>query len=87
MLEEVTNWEELAGRLNFDTTHMRTNCATSTEQTRCYRRQLVRTYCDLLSSGDPRQVVTTFATILDQMKKKRQAEKLRDLAFSSKLII
>ena len=85
VLEEVEDWEGLAGRLNFDTIPIKTNCDTTIWQARCYRRRLVRTYCDLLLSGDPRKAVTKFATILDQMKKKRQAEKLRELTFSSKL--
>ena len=85
MLEEVEDWE---GLVNFDTIPIRTNCNTGTIwQAQCYRRQLVRTYCDLQPSGDPVKVITTFGSILDEMKKKRQAKKLAELTFSSKSII
>ena len=87
VLEEVQDWEGLAGRLDIETSSIKTNCGTSTDQARCYRRWLVRTYCDRLSSGDPRQVATEISLVLDvKMKKKKQAQKLRDMSFGGKLI-
>ena len=85
VLQEVRDWEELAGRLSLDTIPIKTNCATSTDQASCYRRQIVRAHCDSLPSGDPRKVAKTIALMLDRMKKKRQAEKIKDLIFSRKL--
>lgn len=85
VLEVVEDWEGLAGRLNIDAHAIRTNCGTSIDQAHCYRRRLVRIYCDKLTSGDPRQVAVDIALVLDvQMTKKKQAQKLRKL-FNSKL--
>ena len=85
VLQEVRDWEGLAGRLNLETIPIKTNCATSTDQASCYRRQLVRTHCDSLPSGDPRKAAKTIALMLDRMKKNRQAKKIKDLIFSRKL--
>ena len=85
VLEEVQDWEGLAGGLDIETSSIKTNCGTSTDRARCYRRWLVRTYCDRMSSGDPRQVATEISFVLDvKMKKKKQAQKLRELSFASK---
>ena len=86
MLEEVEDWEGLAGRLSLETIPIKTNCATSTDQASCYRRLLVRTHCDSLPSGDPGKVAKTITLMLDRMKKKKQAKKMRDLIFSCKLL-
>ena len=88
ILEEVQDWEGLAGRLNIEINSIKTNCGTSTDQARCYRRQLVRTYCDRVPSGDPRQVATEIAFVLDvKMKKKKQAQKLREMSLGGKLLV
>ena len=86
VLLEVEEWEGLAGRLNINTITIRTNCGTRTDKAHCYRRQLVTTYCDMLSSGDPNKVVTDFALILDEMEKKKQAQTLKELSFGGKLL-
>lgn len=86
VLEEVQDWEGLAGRLNLDTISIRTYCDTTIWQAQCYRRQLVRAHCDSLPHGDPRKVAKSIALMLDRMKKMRQANKLRELNFSSKLL-
>ena len=85
MLQEVKDWEGLAGRLNLETIPIKTNCATSTDQASCYRRLLVRAHCDSLPSGDPGKVAKDIALMLDRMKKKKQAKKMRDLIFFCKL--
>ena len=85
MLQEVKDWEGLAGRLNLETIPIKTNCATSTDQASCYRRLLVRAHCDSLPSGDPGKVAKAIALMLDRMKKKKQAKKMRDLIFFCKL--
>ena len=87
VLEEVEDWEGLAGRLDINIITIRNNCGTSTDQARCYRRQLVRTYCDRLPSGDPNKVATDFALILDKMGKKSKAKKLRELSFGGELLV
>ena len=81
----MRDWEGLAGRLRLETIPIKTNCATSTDQASCYRRLLVRTHCDSLPSGDPRKVAKTIATMLDRMKKNKQAKKIKNLKFSRKL--
>ena len=86
VLEEVEDWEGLAGRLNINIITIRNSCGTRTDQAHCYRRQLVMTYCDRLPSGDPNKVVTDIALILDEMGKKRQAKKLREMSFGGKLL-
>lgn len=70
-----------------DANSIKTNCGTSTDQARCYRRWLVKTYCDRLPSGDPTQVATDIALVLDEKEKKRQGQKLRELSFGSKLVV
>ena len=87
VLEEVEDWEELAEGLNINTIRIRTNCGTRTDLAHCYRKQLVRTYCDKLPSGDPNKVVKDFTLILDEMGKKRQAKKLRELSFGGELLV
>ena len=79
VLQEVKDWEGLAGRLSLETIPIKTNCATSTDQASCYRRELVRAHCDSLPSGDPRKAAKTFALMLDRMKVSRQAENMREL--------
>ena len=81
VLEDVRNWETLAGLLNINSHIIKTNCAPSTDEwAQCYRRKLVETYCEQQSSGDPRVVAIKLADKLEEdMGLKRQADKLRSL--------
>ena len=82
-LEKVSNWEALADWLDINSDTIRQNCATSLDPGQCYRRELVKTYCDRLPSGDPYLVAEHMASVLEiEMKKYRQAQDLRDLHFS-----
>ena len=44
-LEDVEDWETLAGWLSVNAKLIRENCATSTALGQCYRRELVKIYC------------------------------------------
>ena len=80
VLEDVKNWETLAGLLNINSHIIKTNCAPSTELAQCYRRMLVETYCDQQSSDDPRVVAIKLADKLEEdMALKRQADRFRSL--------
>ena len=52
---ENRDWETLAGWLEVNAKLIRENCATSTALGQCYRRELVKTYCDQ-RGGDPERV-------------------------------
>ena len=81
-LEEVSHWEALADWLDINSDTIRENCAISLDLGQCYRRELVKTYCDRLPSGDAYLVVEHMANVLEiEMKKYRQAQDLRDLHF------
>lgn len=58
-----------------------TDCAGEGSKAACYRRKLVRSYCDNQPSGNPYEVAEDIAVALEKMKHKRQAEKLRQLQF------
>ena len=85
-LEEVLNWEVLAAWLDINSAAIKTNCVPSHDLDQCYRRELVKTHCDRLPSGDPYLAVEEMADMSEiKMKKRRQARALRDLDFSSEL--
>ena len=84
----MLNWEVLAAWLEINSAAIKTNCAPSHDLGQCYRRELVKTHCDRLPSGDPYLAVEGMADVLEiKMKKRRQARALRDLDFSSELSI
>ena len=80
-LEEVVEWETLAGWLNINSHIIKSNCAYSTDEwAQCYRRKLVETYCKQQSSDDPRVVAIKLADKLEEdMGLKRQADRFRSL--------
>lgn len=45
VLENVRDWEGLAGMLHIDSETIKENCVRSLLWAQCYRRELVRTYC------------------------------------------
>ena len=79
---EVKGWEDLAGWLDVDEDKIRTKCVAESDQPQCYRRRLVKLYCD--SSGkSSQQVAEDMARIYeDKMENKRLAKELRQLTFS-----
>ena len=81
-LWDVYDFDGLAGWMNIKFGPIRENCASSTALFECYRRSLVRSYCDESGHG-PQQVAEDIAAILEKdMKKKRVAQILRQLKFT-----
>jgi len=80
-LESVENWEGLANWLNVGSNVLKMDCAGERSRPACYRRKLVRYYCDSQVSGDPNNVTDDIAKALDKMNLKRQAQRLRNLQF------
>ena len=84
LLEEVENWEALAGWLNIRTTNIKQNCALTITVAQCYRRKLVETYCSRLTSSDPYKAASSIAHELEsKMRIRNIAQKLRELKFTS----
>lgn len=84
VLEEVEDWEALAGWLNIGTANIRQNCALTITVAQCCRRKLVKTYCDRLTSSDPYKAASGIAHELEsKMRIKNIAQKLRELKFTS----
>ena len=84
VLEEVEDWEALAGWLNIRTINIKQNCAHSITVAQCYRRKLVDTYCSRLTSSDPYKAASSIAHELEsRMRIKNIAQKLRGLKFTS----
>ena len=88
VLEEVEDWEALAGWLDIRTTNIWQNCAYSPAVVaQCYRRKLVETYCSRLTSSDPYKVASGIAHKLEnKMRIKNIAQTLRELKFESELL-
>ena len=81
MLADVPDWKGLAGSLNIRSSDIETNCAQGTAQAACYRRELVRRYCDQQVSDNPSKVAEDMAEELEGMSHKLQAQQLRKLEF------
>ena len=83
MLADVRDWKGLANRLSIRSNDIETNCAVDTARAACYRRELVRRYCNKQPSaaGDPYKVAEDIAKALVQMDHNHQAEQLRRLQF------
>ena len=80
-LESVKDWKELASWLDVGSNNIETDCAREGSQAACYRRELVRSYCDKQPSGDPYKVAEDIAKALEQMDKNHQAKNPRQLQF------
>ena len=80
-LAEVWDWKGLAASLNINTIEIETNCNLEPSPVTCYRRELVRRYCDRQQSADPRKVAEDIAAELERMSHARQGAQLRE-AFS-----
>lgn len=74
----MPNWQGLADLLNITSDDIETNCALNTARAECYRRALVRRYCDSQQTTSTSEIVVNIAEALEKMKHKRQAEELRD---------
>ena len=90
VLEEVEDWEALAGWLDFNKAtinNINKNCP-FLERAQCQWRELVETYCNMNTAGDPYHTATDIADILDsKMGEKRQAQKLKELVFTGEFMI
>ena len=82
VLANVPDWKGLAGWLSIKSHPIETDCAQDVAQASCYRRELVRRYCDRQPSEDPYKVAGDIANALDQMRHILQAQQLRKLEFS-----
>ena len=89
VLEEVEDWEALAHWLDIrmaTINNINTNCALF-QRAQCQWRQPVKTYCDGNAAGDPYKTAADIAIALDsKMAKKSQAQKLKQLEFTSEFI-
>ena len=85
----MEGWEALAGWLDIriaTINNIDKNCP-SFQHAQCQWRELVKTYCDGNAAGDPRKTAVDIADILDsKMGKKKQAQKLKQLEFTSEFI-
>ena len=86
MLADVPNWRGLAGSLNTKVDDIEENCKTDITPATCFRRSLVRRYCNMQRSENPRKVVEDIAGALEQMDHKLQAEQLRKLQFGKSIV-
>lgn len=78
VLAGVPNWQGLADLLDIVSDDIKTNCAQNDARAECYRRALVRRYCDSQQNSNTSEVVENIAEALEQMDHKRQAKELRD---------
>ena len=84
VLAGVDNWEGLAGWLNLAIEPIQVECQLKLNGARheCYRRSLVRRYCDMCPYESPKEVAEQIAQVLEEkMGHKRQAQQLRELRF------
>ena len=79
MLKGVPDWKGLANRLSIGCNDIEANCAVESARGACYRRELVRRYCNTQPSEDLSKVVEGIAVELEQMNHKLQAQMLRGL--------
>ena len=80
-LEDVKDWEKLAALLNINSIEIMTDCVHDLSLSRCYRRELVRRYCDNQQFDDSRKVAENIAAELERMGNALQGKQLR-VAFS-----
>ena len=79
VIEKVVDWNGLAGWLGIDAKKITEDC--KNEPVQCYRRTLVRIYCDRTAKS-PQQVAEDMARVLeDEMENRIVAKKLRQLIF------
>ena len=80
----MDDWEKLAGWLDLGQgviNKIKTNCRRESDGFACYRRKLVRAYCDETSKNSV-EVARYIADILEmEMASKSQADRLRSILF------
>ena len=81
VLAGVADWKGLAGWLNTRSNDIETKCAQEDAQASCYRKELIRRYCDRQLSENPHKVAEDIAEALEHMDHNLQAQKLRSLEF------
>ena len=86
MLFNVPDWRGLAGSLNTKVNDIEEDCKQDVTPARCYRRSLVRRYCNMQRSKNPSKVAKDIAKALEQMDHKLQAEQLRKLQFGKSMV-
>ena len=82
ILLDVQDWEGLTAAIKVNTIEVKTDCELSLSRAKCYRRELVRRYCDRQQSADPMKVAEGIAVELERMGNARQGAELRK-AFST----
>ena len=76
VLMEVTGWKSLANQLEINSDTIETNCLrNSIDIASCYRRELVKTYCDS-TALEIEEIVENIAQALGPSNR-RQADNLR----------
>ena len=85
VLSDVDDWLGLSGSLDIASSCIETECAHESTggRDKCYRRSLVRHYCNKCPSGSPEEVAEQIPQVLEErMGYKRQAQQLWELRFS-----
>ena len=77
ILLDVQDWEGLAAAIPVNTIEVKTDCEQALSRAKCYRRELVRRYCDRQQSADPIKVAEGIAVELERMGNVRQGAQLR----------
>lgn len=83
VFEEVDYWETLTNSLNITKSaivNINKNCAL-VKRAECQWRELVKTYCQKIPSGDPYKAATDIANKLHDMQKTKEAELMEQLDF------
>lgn len=83
VLEEVDDWERLAGLLNITgcaTDNINKNCA-SFGRAECQWKELVKTYCDTIPSDDSYEAASDIARKLREMQHPKEAKRMEELHF------
>ena len=80
VIADVEDWQGLADWLSIGRSSIEEGCARSNSPAMCYRHELVRLYCNKLSSHSSK-ITEDIAHLLERMDHKRQAEQLRQLNF------
>ena len=78
ILLDVQDWEGLASSIKVNTIEVKTDCEQALSRAKCYRRELVRRYCDRQQSADPMKVAEGIAGELERMGNTRQGAELKE---------
>ena len=82
VLREVEDWQGLAAYLNVRASEIVEDCSLRDGvPSHCFRRRIVRRYCDSLYYDDPEWIAEGLATQLEEMDHNRLANVMRTLQF------